>query len=46
MPGVLGVDPFEIVVVLSIHPDTKSDLVLVLLGDADVRILGSSPTPE
>jgi hypothetical protein len=52
MPRVLGVDPFGIVVFLSLHPDAKFDLimihvlVLVLLGDADTRILGSSPTSE
>jgi hypothetical protein len=52
MPRVLGVDPFGMVVFLSLHPDAKFDLimihvlVLVLLGDADTRILGSSPTSE
>jgi hypothetical protein len=50
MPRVLRVDPFGIVVVLSIDPDVKFNLilvnVLVLLGDADTRILRPSSTPE
>jgi len=49
MPRVLRVDPFGIVVVLSIDPDAKFNLilvnVLVLLRDANTRILGSPATP-